>query len=242
MSLTRKVRTALLLLRWLSVRGWYRLSDAQVENMAGDHYVNPEQFIRDLIAQRHGQSFLEIGIGSSPNVERLQLMSQYGGSYTACDFGDVCELHQRMIKSASVLNGLDARFLDNRHGGTYAWTLFELAARGETFDIIYLDGHHTFYIDAPALVLGHILLKPGGVYLLDDISWTLMFMRNQLATSFDEWRFYRKMYDFSLYDEAQQRLPHVRMLAETILLNKFGYSKLEQYSTPHWWALQKPAS
>jgi len=65
-------------------------------------------------------------------------------------------------------------------------------------------------------------------------------MKNLLMTSFTEWKFYRKMYDFSQYDEKQQQLPHIGLMAQAILLDKFRYSKLEQYCTPHWWAVGKP--
>jgi hypothetical protein len=36
------------------------------------------------------------------------------------------------------------------------------------------------------------------------------------------------------------RLAHVGIMAQTILLDKLHYSKMEEYSTPRWWALRKP--
>ena len=105
---------------------------------------------------------------------------------------------------------------------------------------MYLDGHHTFYVDLPALVLGHYLLKPGGYYLVDDIQWTLDFMKGQLVNMFDEWLFYRRMYNFSDYTDIQKRIAHVDMMVKTILIDQHKYLKVEEYSSPYWCVLKKP--
>ena len=205
-----------------------------------ESYCNPEEeFMRLIFSQSKGQSFLEIGIGRKPNIERLRLISQNNMRYTGCDFQDVCSAHEEVIKKDKNIVSDKIHFLGNRVG-TYSWTLFELLRRDEKFDIIYLDGHHTFYVDCPALVLAHFLLKPGGIFLLDDIEWTLKFMKKYFVTYIGEWKFYKKMYDFSHYDEDQQSLPHIGVMAETLLLNRLGYSKIDEYSTPGWWALRKP--
>src|SRR4029078_12111045 len=96
----------------------------------------------------------------------------------ACDFAAVCDHHRAEFQAAGV-DLSKVRFLSNRVG-TYAWPLTELVRTGEQFDVIYLDGHHTFYVDLPALLLADLLLKPGGFMLLDDIVWTLNFMKRQL--------------------------------------------------------------
>jgi len=159
-------------------------------------------------------------------------------TYAGCDFLSICERHRKFLQQERINTG-EIRFLSNRVG-TYAWTLMELLRSGDQFDVIYLDGHHTFYVDLPAVVLCHFLLKPGGYFLLDDIFWTLNFMKRQFYNIPGEWFFYRKMYDFAPYEEKQQSIPHIKMMAETILIEKLGYQKIEQYSTPWWWALRKP--
>ena len=231
------LNTRILRLRWHFFQ--LRHKDYQSEVRFESYYNTAEEFMRLIFSQSKGQSFLEIGIGRMPNIKRLQLISQNNMRYTGCDFKDVCSTHERIIKKNKDIAFDKIRFLDNQVG-TYSWTLFELLRKDEKFDIIYLDGHHTFYIDCPALVLAHFLLRPGGVFLLDDIEWTLQFMKKYLVTHIGEWNFYRKMYNFSQYDEDQQSLPHVGMMAETILLNRLGYSKIDEYSTPGWWALRKP--
>jgi len=231
-------RHALLRFQWYRFR--FRLRRSAKTQLQGP-FVDPEQFVRALLAQEQSRSFLEVGIGSSANLGRLRVMAAHDVRYTGCDFEPVCDLHQQQIEQHPELVTAKIRFLRNSAAGTYSWTLFELLRAGETFDVIYLDGHHTFYVDSPALMLAHFLLKPGGIFLLDDVTWTLNLLKHVLTRSFAEWRFYRGAYDFSQYDDRQQALPHVGMLAQTILLDRLGYSKLEKYSTPHWWALRKPA-
>lgn len=168
----------------------------------------------------------------------MKHMLAHDVTYTGCDFTWVCEKHWKLFRQ----EGLDTRrirLLPNRVG-TYAWTLMELVRSGQQFDVIYLDGHHTLYVDLPAVVLGHFLLKPAGYFLLDDILWTLDYMKRRLYNRPGEWLFYRRMYDFSAYEDVQQSMPHIGMIAETILIGKLGYQKVEQHSTPRWWALQKP--
>ena len=65
-------------------------------------------------------------------------------------------------------------------------------------------------------------------------------MKSRILTEFEEWRFYRLLYDFSAYSESQQNIPHIKPIVEEILVGKFGYSKIEQYSLSDMWTLKKP--
>ncbi len=202
-----------------------------------DSGKSKEMHIRGILAHIPKGSFLEIGIGEFPHFERLARMQELGIAYTACDFESVCKSHQKEI----ALKGFDTRnmrFATNSTG-TYAWTLFEMLQKGERFDVIYVDGHHTFYIDLPAIILADKLLKPGGYLLLDDISWSLAYVRSRMMQSISQWFFYRKIYDFSEYTKEQQSLCHIKMIAEEILLKDGGYTKDTALSLPDWWVLRK---
>jgi len=205
---------------------------------ANEERINQENIIRKMLSQNKVQAFLEIGIGSFPHIERLKFMSEHGISYTGCDFQLVCDNHENIIEKQADFKPDKIRFLPNQVG-TYAWNLFELLKKNEQFDVIYLDGHHTFYVDFPALMLAHYLLKEDGYLIIDDISWTLRFMKNQLMNSFSGWLFYRKIYNFSDYERAQQDIPHMDMMTRTILIGKEKYLKIEECSTSSWWVLKK---
>lgn len=138
--------------------------------------------------------------------------------YTGCDFKSVCENHKRELD----IRGIDSTniiYIPNRVG-TYTWTLFELMKNNKYFDIVYLDGHHTIYVDLPAFILADYLLKPGEVFLVDDIEWILSFLRNNMEKRFSYWYFYHKMYNFSDYTIVQYNMSHVKMIVKDILVNK----------------------
>lgn len=206
--------------------------------LADAERMTQEDTIKKIVSETETRTVLEIGIGAGPHIDRLSFMLKNGVHYTGCDFTVVCEHHRKQIERAR-LDSDRIRLLGNSVG-SYSWTLFELLNNGEQFDAIYLDGHHTFYVDLPALTLAHYLLKPGGYFLADDIQWTLSGLRNNLMNSFDEWRFYRNVYHFADYSEDQQELPHIGLMVERILMKQLGYQKIEAYSTPYWWTLRKP--
>ncbi len=199
--------------------------------------TSKETSIRKILSTIPRGKFLEIGIGEFPHFERLKLMGQYGISYTGCDFASVCGSHEREL----AIKDFDTKHISfaKNSTGTYSWTLFEMLQKGEQFDVIYVDGHHTFYIDLPAILLADKLLKPDGYLLLDDIRWTLSFLKANMVRSLSQWYFYRTMYDFSNYTKGQQSLPHIKMIADEFLIKRSGYTKDENLSLPHWWVLRK---
>lgn len=62
-------------------------------------------------------------------------------------------------------------FLGNP-SGTYLFNLIRLARNRETFDIIYLDGSHSIYVDLAAAIAALPLLKPGALFLFDDVRFS----------------------------------------------------------------------
>lgn len=239
------------LARWFQWRGFQRrtarrLLDATEGaapngSASGAVYValqRQEERLRALLRGCAPGRFLEIGIGPSPNIERLRLIRDAGMSYTGCDFKTVCDFHAKVIAQqlGSVPN---LRLLGNTRG-TYAWTLMELMRDGERFDIIYLDGHHTFYIDLPAFILADFLLSAGGTFCVDDLSWTLDFLSGNMAQRFDEWSFYHHAYDFSEYTEAQRAMPHIDLIVGEIMVKQLGYEVLERDREADWAVLRKP--
>ena len=165
-------------------------------------------------------------------------MNAHNVSYTGCDWNMVCNKHKAKLKE----KGIEAdklNFVTNSRGN-YTWTLFELIEARRLFDVIYLDGSHTFYVDCPAAILAHHLLKSGGMLVLDDISWNLKDLASNMRRNFHEWYFYRRMYRFEEYTEEQQKKCHIRMIAEELMIKRLKYRKIEKYSIgDSVWTLEK---
>ena len=187
---------------------------------------------------RKGGKFLEVGVGAWPNIERLRLLNRINVQYSGCDVVDICARHRRhVLASAPELS--EIRFLPN-DCGTYAWTLFALMQAGEVFDVVYLDGHHTIYVDLPAFTILHFLLAPGGCLIVDDVQWTLAFLRRNMMRFFGEWIHYHQLYDYTQYSQDQQRRPHIGMIVERLMIERLHYELIESVSSPAVSVLRKP--
>lgn len=215
-----------------------RIADGPSDEEVSAVLTRQEALLRSVTAGQPGLRFLEIGIGPEPIVDRMRLFEAKGTSYTGVDFDSVCRHHRRMLARAGVA-GEAIEYLGNETG-TYAWTLFDLMRAGRRFDVVYLDGHHTFYVDLPAFILADRVLESGGWLLIDDIRWTLGGFRQSLTRHFSAWRFYHSMYEWSAYTEEQRWVPHIGLIAEGLVIGELGYGLDASRSTPYWWALRKP--
>jgi len=57
---------------------------------------------------------------------------------------------------------------------SYTWRLMKFLEeeRRPAFDLCYIDGAHNWFVDGFAFFLVHLLLKPGGWIIFDDLDWT----------------------------------------------------------------------
>ncbi len=92
----------------------------------------------------------------------------------------------------------------------------------------------------PSLILVHFLLKSGGFLIIDDLDWTLLFLKNNMSKNFHDWYFYHKMYDFSEYSIDQQNIPHIKMIVNELLIKRLDYKPLAKYQVYDWQVFIKP--
>lgn len=81
-----------------------------------------ETILQDVIRKNPGKSFLEIGIGPVPNIERAKLIVDQKIQYAGCDWKLACEKYNLKLKAEGVSQ--DFLFFANERGN-YTWTLFE---------------------------------------------------------------------------------------------------------------------
>lgn len=223
-------------LQWLIFRLMVKCDPPPPLNTGEFSDRNKDDILLDILRQSASKSFLEIGIGGFPNIQRMKLIIDQKIRYAGCDWKSVCDRYMLKVKAYGL--GEDFLFYSNERGN-YTWTLFELMQNKEKFDIIYLDGNHTFYIDLPAAALSHVLLKPGGYFILDDITWNLESLKDMLKKDFSCWCFYQKMYNFSEYTKKQRTMYHVKMIAEHYLIEQLNYVLVKELSNASFYVLKK---
>ncbi|QQO13850.1 hypothetical protein JJB99_31555 [Bradyrhizobium diazoefficiens] len=101
-----------------------------------------------LLRQHPGCRFLEIGVGPTLRQERFRAISELGIQYVGLDFEHVCAERRADLAAAGIADR-NITFLGNA-SGTYLFNLIRLARSRETFDVIYLDGSHSIYVDLAA--------------------------------------------------------------------------------------------
>lgn len=121
----------------------------------------------------------EIGIGyGATAVEACKCLTDED-TYFCFDFEDWID---NLLHDLRQIPDINCQIIGkgNTHKlcDTYAWNLSELlfemrnAGKNGIFDVVYLDGAHTFIHDGLACCLLKELLKPKGYLLFDDMYWT----------------------------------------------------------------------
>lgn len=88
--------------------------------------------------------------------ERFRTINELGIRYVGLDFEHVCAQPRADLAAAGIADR-NITFLGNA-SGTYLFNLIRLAKNRETFDIIYLDGSHSIYVDLAAAIAAVRLL------------------------------------------------------------------------------------
>ncbi len=120
-----------------------------------------------LLRQNPGYRFLEIGVGPTFRQERFRAINKLDIRYVGLDFEHVCTQRRADLVAAGIADR-NITFLGNALG-TYLFNLIRLARNRETFDIVYLDGSHSIYVDLAAAIAAVRMLKPGALFLFDGV-------------------------------------------------------------------------
>lgn len=137
--------------------------------------VNTLNFIKKYIPTPCDDTIIaEIGIGVGATTHQIATYMNNRGKLLIFDFHDTVIPVKKMMEAEGYTNvmplGCSYKRLDS-----YNWNLLDLIknANGrKLFDYVYLDGAHSFPVDALAFFLIDILLKPGGYIEFDDYAWT----------------------------------------------------------------------
>lgn len=188
-----------------------------------------------LLRQNPGCRFLEIGVGPTLRQERFRAINELDIRYVGLDFEHVCAQRQADLAAAGIPDR-NITFLGNA-SGTYLFNLIRLARNRETFDIVYLDGSHSIYVDLAAAIAAVRLLTPGALFLFDDVR--CCFGTRHLVHSKAQYADADKSKQLT-EDEADEA--HVMIIIRDYLIPLFGFEVERSWSDPDWIALRAPTS
>lgn len=186
-----------------------------------------------ILRQNPGCRFLEIGVGPTFRQERFRAINELSIRYVGLDFEDVC-VQRRADLAAAGIADRNITFLGNA-SGTYLFNLIRLARHRETFDIIYLDGSHSIYVDLAAAVAAMRLLRPNALFLFDDVRFS--FRRKHLIQSTAQ---YADANEAKQLTEDEASEPHVTIIIRAYLIHLFSFEIERSWSDPDWIALRAP--
>lgn len=119
--------------------------------------------------------FAEIGVYEGDTA--LAVAEALGGSgeIHLFDFEDKVEAAAGRLRAAGHAENVFAHPNSRKLLDSYNWTLMRLLQESARprFDYVFLDGAHTWCVDALAFVLIDRLLEPGGRLEFDDYHWTI---------------------------------------------------------------------
>ena len=194
--------------------------------------VEQAEIIRDLILAEDAQDIIEIGFfkGKSSAYIAATLEDRGSGSLATFDMRSAAN-HEPNIETLLEKTNLSHRVTPYYCKRSYTWELQRLISAPERpqFDFCYFDGWHTWDTSGFGVILIDMLLRPGGLILLDDMNWSIARSPH-----------YQKNPKLSQrYDEDEKTSQPVRLIWDTVLKH-FGYEHVREYPSENWGLARKP--
>ncbi len=165
----------------------------------------------EFIRTTNCRMIAEVGIYRGDTSLQFAKYLNGSGELHLYDFHDRVAAASKMIADAGYTNvktfGSSPKLLDS-----YCWSLGAMldATQGRpVYDYIFLDGAHTWAIDALAMLLSDRLLKVGGFLDFDDYDWTLAMSPTLNPQIFPLTR--------RLYTDEQIAAPQVKMIVNRLV-------------------------
>lgn len=136
--------------------------------------VNVIKFLEKFIESPKPITVAEIGVGvGATSVEIVKRLRNIDSFYFFSFENDVRALETDLKNLDYCKCTLYPMGNSHKVYDSYNWNLSSLCLENKMlFDLVYLDGAHSFFHDALATVLLKRLIKPNGILIFDDVEWT----------------------------------------------------------------------
>lgn len=171
--------------------------------------------MRFLVKNNPNPIFAEFGVGIGATTLEVAKIMNNAGEIHIFDFHESVQelksdLHWRGFTNVHA-HGNTAKYWDSYH-----WSLAAMLRDGvaEKFDIIYIDGAHTYLHDALIFFMADRVLKIGGLMIFDDWNW-------KFAVSE-----YMKNVRHNYMTDEQINSQQIGYFIKTLVNNHIGYETL----------------
>lgn len=179
--------------------------------------------VKDLKLKGAKISVAEIGVDIGATACEILKLLDNGDKYYMFDFDQtVVELKRdfdalgKVVRAEVIPCGNTTKTYDS-----YCWTLYKLLVKEKepVFDVVYLDGAHTFFHDGLAVCLLKKMIKNEGFLVLDDIKWT--FSKSPTCNPAVNPNI------LNCYTEEQIECAQVAIVADVFLENDSGWLRMD---------------
>jgi predicted O-methyltransferase YrrM len=175
----------------------------------------------DFIKTTNARTVAEVGICVGMTSEPLAKYLNGQGELHLFDYEDRVREVVARLKAAGYQNvvghGNSRRIIDS-----YNWSLMRVLQQHSepVFDYVYLDGAHTWNVDALAFLLIDRLLKVGGYIDFDDYHWSLARSPTMNPRAFPMTK--------QLFTNDQIRESHVRLIVDLLVKRDPRYAEVRK--------------
>ena len=182
------------------------------------------KIVSDLIARSQSIRIAEIGIDRGATTNEVIRMLRTDDTYYLFDLSDCYAFKNSTLLQHNCKINI---FTNTRRiYDSYAWNISKILLENiknglstQIWDAVYLDGAHTFHVDAPTTCCLKEMIKTGGFLVFDDMTWCLF---NSPTCNTPSMREY--------YSEEQFMTSHVEMIVNLFMRTD---SRFYEKTLPH---------
>jgi hypothetical protein len=180
---------------------------------SGDH---TDRLTLEFIKKARPACYAELGFHNGDTARKVAALLAPTAVMHLFDFEEKCRRVGPLVAQAGscrvVVHPNSELVRDS-----YCWSLMKLIAGSKEpiFDYVYLDGAHTWDVDALAFFLVDRLLKPGGFIDFDDYFWSIARSGSMNPEAFPRIR--------EFYTDEQIAAPQVALIVELLVKRSGRY-------------------